>query len=452
MPGISLEESDRIGRIAEKIIMEVPEITTVARKTGRAELDEHSLGVNVSEIEAPYILDGRTRSEVADELRHKLADIPGVNIEIGQPVSHRIDAMLSGTEAQIAIKIFGPDLPTLHRTATEISNAIGDVNGITDIAVEQQVERPHLEIRPRRHAMAYYGITPGQLARWVSVNIGGTEVGKIYDDGIPRSIRLMSSERWRGSIDGISSLTIDTQRGVVPITYVADVVSTSGPNTINRENLNRRIVVSANVEERDLRGAVNEARNVIEEKIKIPEGYNVVYSGQFESEAAATRTLVLASIGALIIILILLYMEFHDIKESLIILVNMPLAMIGGVLMLRLTSGELNIPAIIGFISLLGITTRNGMLLISRYNSLHNDGLALSERILKGSSDRLLPIIMTALTSALALAPLALRGGDPGNELQSPMAIVILGGLLTSTLLNIFVIPILYYYVQHRKK
>ncbi|WP_278744676.1 efflux RND transporter permease subunit [Muribaculum intestinale] len=452
MPGISLEESDRIGRTAERIIMEVPEITTVARKTGRAELDEHSLGVNVSEIEAPYILDGRTRSEVADELRHKLADIPGVNIEIGQPVSHRIDAMLSGTEAQIAIKIFGPDLPTLHRTATEISNAIGDVNGITDIAVEQQVERPHLEIRPRRHAMAYYGITPGQLARWVSVNIGGTEVGKIYDDGIPRSIRLMSSERWRGSIDGISSLTIDTQRGVVPITYVADVVSTSGPNTINRENLNRRIVVSANVEERDLRGAVDEARNVIEEKIKIPEGYNVVYSGQFESEAAATRTLVLASIGALIIILILLYMEFHDIKESLIILVNMPLAMIGGVLMLRLTSGELNIPAIIGFISLLGITTRNGMLLISRYNSLHNDGLALSERILKGSSDRLLPIIMTALTSALALAPLALRGGDPGNELQSPMAIVILGGLLTSTLLNIFVIPILYYYVQHRKK
>ncbi|WP_289769128.1 efflux RND transporter permease subunit [Muribaculum intestinale] len=452
MPGISLEESDRIGRTAERIIMEVPEITTVARKTGRAELDEHSLGVNVSEIEAPYILDGRTRSEVADELRHKLADIPGVNIEIGQPVSHRIDAMLSGTEAQIAIKIFGPDLPTLHRTATEISNAIGDVNGITDIAVEQQVERPHLEIRPRRHAMAYYGITPGQLARWVSVNIGGTEVGKIYDDGIPRSIRLMSSERWRGSIDGISSLTIDTQRGVVPITYVADVVSTSGPNTINRENLNRRIVVSANVEERDLRGAVNEARNVIEEKIKIPEGYNVVYSGQFESEAAATRTLVLASIGALIIILILLYMEFHDIKESLIILVNMPLAMIGGVLMLRLTSGELNIPAIIGFISLLGITTRNGMLLISRYNSLHNDGLALSERILKGSSDRLLPIIMTALTSALALAPLALRGGDPGNELQSPMAIVILGGLLTSTLLNIFVIPILYYYVQLRKK
>lgn len=452
MPGISLEESDRIGRTAEKIIMEVPEITTVARKTGRAELDEHSLGVNVSEIEAPYILDGRSRSEVADELRHKLADIPGVNIEIGQPVSHRIDAMLSGTEAQIAIKIFGSDLPTLHRTATEISNVIGNVSGITDIAVEQQVERPHLEIRPRRHAMAYYGVTPGQLARWVDVNIGGTEVGKIYDDGIPRSIKLMSNDWGRGSIDGVSTLTIDTQRGVVPITYVADVVSTSGPNTINRENLNRRIVVSANVEGRDLRGAVDEARSVIEENVKIPEGYNIVYSGQFESEEAATKTLVLASIVALIIILVLLYMEFHDIKESLIILVNMPLAMIGGVLMLRLTSGELNIPAIIGFISLLGITTRNGMLLISRYNSLSNEGLALSDRILKGSSDRLLPIIMTALTSALALAPLALRGGDPGNELQSPMAIVILGGLLTSTLLNIFVIPILYYYVQHRKK
>lgn len=452
MPGISLEESDRIGRTAEKIIMEVPEITTVARKTGRAELDEHSLGVNVSEIEAPYMLSSRSRAEVAADLRHRLAEIPGVNIEIGQPVSHRIDAMLSGTEAQIAIKIFGPDLSTLHRTATDISHAIANVEGITDVAVEQQVERPHLEVRPRRAAMAYYGVTPGQLARWVDVNLGGTEVGKVYDDGIPRSIKLMSDDRWRGSIEGVSSLTIDTQRGAVPVSYVADVVSTGGPNTINRENMNRRIVVSANVEGRDLRGTVDDARKSIEESVMLPEGYNVVYSGQFESEAAATRTLVLASIGALVIILLLLYMEFHDITESLIILVNMPLAMIGGVLMLRITSGELNIPAIIGFISLLGITTRNGMLLISRYNSLKHEGLSLSDRIVSGSTDRLLPIVMTALTSALALAPLALRGGDPGNELQSPMAIVILGGLLTSTLLNIFIIPILYYYAQRRKK
>ncbi|WP_295728042.1 efflux RND transporter permease subunit [uncultured Muribaculum sp.] len=452
MPGISLEESDRIGRTAEKIIMEVPEINTVARKTGRAELDEHSLGVNVSEIEAPYTLSSRSRSEVAADLRHRLAEIPGVNIEIGQPVSHRIDAMLSGTEAQIAIKIFGPDLSVLHRTATDISYAIGDVKGIADVAVEQQVERPHLELRPRRAAMAYYGVTPGQLARWVDVNIGGAEVGKVYDDGIPRSIKLMSDDRGRESIDGVSNLTIDTPRGAVPVSYVADIVSTGGPNTINRENLNRRIVVSANVDGRDLRGTVDDARRAIEEKVTVPEGYNIVYSGQFESEAAATRTLVLASIGALVIILLLLYMEFHDLTESLIILVNMPLAIIGGVLMLRVTSGELNIPAIIGFISLLGITTRNGMLLISRYNSLKHEGLSLSERIASGSTDRLLPIVMTALTSALALAPLALRGGDPGNELQSPMAIVILGGLLTSTLLNIFIIPILYYYAQRRKK
>lgn len=451
MPGISLEESDRIGRTAEQIIMEVPEINTVARKTGRAELDEHSLGVNVSEIEAPYTLGDRSRSEVADDLRHRLAEIPGVNIEIGQPVSHRIDAMLSGTEAQIAIKIFGPDLATLHRTATEISHAIGNVDGIADVAVEQQVERPHLEVRPRRQAMAYYGVTPGQLARWVDVNLGGTEVGKVYDDGIPRAIKLMSADRWRGNIDGVKSLTIDTQRGAVPITYVADVVSTAGPNTINRENLNRRIVVSANVEGRDLRGTVDDARRAIESEVNMPEGYSIVYSGQFESEAAATRTLVLASLGALLIILVLLYMEFHDMTESLIILVNMPLAMIGGVLMLRLTSGELNIPAIIGFISLLGITTRNGMLLISRYNSLRREKMPLTERIVRGSSDRLLPIVMTALTSALALTPLALRGGDPGNELQSPMAIVILGGLLTSTLLNIFVIPILYYYARRSK-
>ena len=451
MPGLSLDESDRIGRIAEELIMEVPEITTVARKTGRAELDEHSLGVNVSEIEAPYKLTSRSRSEVADELRHKLSAIPGVNIEIGQPVSHRIDAMLSGTEAQIAIKIFGPDLAKLHATATDISQAIHDVRGITDVAVEQQVERPHLEIRPRRNAMAYYGVTPGQLAKWVSVNLAGAEVGKVYEDGIPRSIRVMTSDRSRSTIEGLSSLTIDTQRGPVPVTYVADIVSSTGPNTINRENMNRRIVVSANVADRDLRGAVEDARSAINDKVTLPEGYNIVYSGQFESEAAATRTLALASIGALLLILVLLYMEFHDITESLIILVNMPLAMIGGVLMLKFTSGELNIPAIIGFISLLGITTRNGMLLISRYNSLASDGVSLRERIIKGSTDRLLPIIMTALTSALALTPLALRGGDPGNELQSPMAIVILGGLITSTLFNIFIIPILYYYAKKRK-
>ncbi len=453
LPGISLEESDRVGREAEKIILSVPEIKTVARKTGRAELDEHSLGVNVSEIEAPYTLDkGRNRAEVMHELREKLTEIPGVNIEIGQPVSHRIDAMLSGTEAQIAIKLFGDDIEKLFSTGNRIKSLIGKIDGIVDVNIEQQTGRPQIDIRPRRELLAKYGITPGEFGRFIEVMLSGEVVSQVYENGLPYDMTVRLSDEDRGSIEKIGNLMIDSNVGKIPLSYVADVVSSSGPNTINRENVNRRIIISANVEGRDLRGAVNDIRDRIEKEIKLPENYYVTYGGQFESEAEATRTLGLTSLGALAIIFLLLFSEFHDWRESCIILLNMPLAMIGGVLILRLTSGELNVPAIIGFISLLGITTRNGMLLISRYNHLRDDDHAgLFERIRVGSGDRLNPIIMTALTSALALIPLALRGGEPGNEIQSPMAIVILGGLLTSTVLNIFVVPIVYYLTEVRK-
>lgn len=454
LPGVSLEESDRVGREAEKIIMSVPEVKTVARKTGRAELDEHSLGVNVSEIEAPYTLDkGRSRSEVMHELREKLTEIPGVNIEIGQPVSHRIDAMLSGTEAQIAIKLFGDDLEKLFSTGNRIKSLIKKVDGIVDVNIEQQTGRPQIDIRPRRELLAKYGITPGEFGRFIEVMLSGEVVSQVYENGLPYDMTVRLSEDDRGSMEKISNLMIDSNVGKIPLSYVADVVSSSGPNTINRENVNRRIIISANVEGRDLRGAVNDIRDRIESEIKLPENYYVTYGGQFESEAEASRTLALTSLGALAIIFLLLFSEFHDWRESCIILLNMPLAMIGGVLILRLTSGELNIPAIIGFISLLGISTRNGMLLISRYNHLRDDDhLGLLERIRIGSGDRLNPIIMTALTSALALIPLALRGGEPGNEIQSPMAIVILGGLLSSTVLNVFVVPIVYYLTEIRKK
>lgn len=453
LPGISLEESDRVGREAEKIILSVPEIKTVARKTGRAELDEHSMGVNVSEIEAPYTLDkGRNRAEVMHELREKLTEIPGVNIEIGQPVSHRIDAMLSGTEAQIAIKLFGDDIEKLFSTGNRIKSLIGKIDGIVDVNIEQQTGRPQIDIRPRRELLAKYGITPGEFGRFIEVMLSGEVVSQVYENGLPYDMTVRLSDEDRGSIEKIGNLMIDSNVGKIPLSYVADVVSSSGPNTINRENVNRRIIISANVEGRDLRGAVNDIRDRIEKEIKLPENYYVTYGGQFESEAEATRTLGLTSLGALAIIFLLLFSEFHDWRESCIILLNMPLAMIGGVLILRLTSGELNVPAIIGFISLLGITTRNGMLLISRYNHLRDDDHAgLLERIRVGSGDRLNPIIMTALTSALALIPLALRGGEPGNEIQSPMAIVILGGLLTSTVLNIFVVPIVYYLTEVRK-
>jgi len=451
LPGISLEESDKIGRMAEEIILSVPEVKTVARKTGRAELDEHSLGVNVSEIEAPYQLDGRSRREMVAELRKKLSVIPGASIEIGQPISHRIDAMLSGTEAQIAIKIFGPDLNRLYATGQSIREVIKDVDGVVDVNIEQQIERPQIEIIPRREILARYGIAMNRFSEFVDVAMAGKQVSQVYEDGYPASLTVRFESPADVSVEGLRQLPIDTREGKVPLGHLADIKSVTGPNTINRENASRRLVVSANVDGRDLRGTVNEISRRIAEEVDMPQGYHVRYSGQFESEASASRTLAMTSLLALAIILMLLYGEFRDIRESLVILINMPLAMIGGVLILVFTGGELNIPAIIGFISLLGISTRNGMLLISRYNHLRDEGMGLEERIAVGSSDRLTPIVMTALTSALALIPLALRGSEPGNEIQSPLAIVILGGLISSTALNIYVVPILYRFINRRK-
>lgn len=444
MPGISLEQSDKIGRLAESIILSVPEVTTVARKTGRTELDEHSLGVNVSEIEAPFKLKDRSRKEMVAELRHKLSEIPGVNIEIGQPISHRIDAMLSGTEAQIAIKLFGDNLEQLYNTASQIKSTIKDIPGIVDVNVEQQTGRPQLDIRPRRDMMARYGITNEAFNTFVSTMLGGETVSQVYEKGYPYDVVLKVNENARKSIADIPHLLIDSNSGKIPLSYVADIVSTDGPNTINRENVSRRIVVSANVDNGDLRGAVNEIKEHIDKKIKLPEGYYIEYGGQFESEANASRTLALTSLGAILVIFLILMHEYRNMGQSLIILVNMPLALIGGIFILVITRSELNIPAIIGFISLMGVATRNGMLLMSRYNNLEHDHSPLHERIIAGSRDRLTPIIMTALTSSLALIPLALRSAEPGNEIQSPMALVILGGLLTSTFLNIFVVPILY--------
>ncbi len=452
LPGISLEESDRLGNEAEKIILSMPEISLTARKTGRAELDEHSLGVNVSEIEAPYKLEGRARAELLADLRHKLSHLPGVNVEIGQPISHRIDAMLSGTEAQIAIKIFGDDLQRLYNIGNRIKNNIGEIDGVVDVNIEQQVERPQLDIRPKRELLAYYGVTMPEFADFINVALAGEKVSQVYENGFPYDVTLRMAPSSRSSIEDISALAIDTPKGKVPLCEVADIVSTSGPNTINRENVSRRIVVSANVSDRDLKGTVDDIRAKIDQEIELPEGYFITYGGQFENEAQASATLMLISGIALVIIFLLLYGQFHSVSESCIILLNMPLAIIGGVVLLRITTGELNIPAIIGFISLLGITTRNGMLLMSRYDQLRKEGMGLIERIKLGSSDRLNPILMTALSSALALIPLAINGDKPGNEIQSPLAIVILGGLLTSTILNIFVVPLVYYYSLRKKE
>lgn len=451
MPGISLEESDKMGQITEEILLGIPEIKTVARKTGRAELDEHALGVNVSEIEAPFDLDKRTRDEFLADVRQQLSVLKGVNVEIGQPISHRIDAMLSGTKANIAIKLFGNDLNKLYSLGTQIKGAIQDVQGIADLTLEQQVERPQLQIKPKRDMLAKYGITLPQFSEFINVALSGKVVSQVNENGKIFDLTVKIDDRKRGTMEEIGELTIDAGGKKIPLHYVAEILPLVGPNTISRENVQRKIVVSANVAGRDLKSVVNDIRSTIGEQITLPEGYHVEYGGQFESEAAASRTLFLTSMISILIIFLILFHEFRSISLSGIIMLNLPLAIIGGVISIWFTSGVISIPSIIGFISLFGIATRNGILLVSHYNSLRNEGYNLRESILQGSLDRLNPILMTALSSALALIPLAIGGDLPGNEIQSPMAQVILGGLLSSTLLNGFVVPIVYYLLNRKK-
>lgn len=444
LPGISLEESDKMGRIAENILLSIPEIQTVGRKTGRAELDEHALGVNVSEIEAPFVLKKRSKDEVLAEIREKLKVLSGVNIEIGQPISHRIDAMLSGTRANISIKLFGTDLNKMFTIGNQIKASIQDVEGVADLNVEQQVERPQLKIEPKREMLAKYGITPPEFAEIVNVMLAGEVVSQVYEGNKSFDLTLKVDNDYRTTIERIRNLIVDAGGRKIPFSYIAEISSSTGPNTINRENVARKIVISANVAGRDLRGVVNDMQKKINSEIKLPEGYHIEYGGQFESEQAASRILLITSIFSIMVIFMLLFAQFRSVTQSAVILLNLPLALIGGVFTIFLTDGVISIPAIIGFISLFGIATRNGMLLISHYNDLQNDGLSAFESIMHGSLDRLNPILMTALSSGLALIPLALGGDLPGNEIQSPMAKVILGGLLTSTFLNGFIIPIMY--------
>ena len=445
VPGISLEESDRMGHTAEKLLLSIPEIKTVGRKTGRAELDEHAFGVNSSEFECPFELGRKTRKELTEEVRQKLAVLPGVNIEIGGPISHRIDAMLSGTKANIAIKLFGSDLNKMYEIGQKIKNSISGVEGIADINVEQQVERPELNITPKREMLARYGITLPEFAEVVRVMMEGEVVSTVYEGNRSFDLTLKVNDDARSSIERISDLTIDTGDGKkVPLSYVADIKSAAGPNTINRENVSRKLVVSCNATGGELAKAVGAIREKIAENIELPEGYHIEYGGQFESEERASKTIALVSIFSIFIIFMLLYGEFKNISQSLVVLLNLPLALIGGVFAIFFTDGILSIPAIIGFISLFGIATRNGMLLIDRYNVLSSQGFSREDAVMTGSLDRLNPILMTAITSALALLPLALGGDLPGNEIQSPMAKVILGGLFSSTLLNGFVVPVIY--------
>lgn len=450
LPGVSLEESDNVGRRAEEILLTVPEIKTVARKTGRAELDEHALGVNVSEIEAPFELGKRSKKEVVAEVRAKLNTLPGVNVEIGQPISHRIDAMLSGTRANIAIKLFGTDLDKMFLLGNQIKSEIEGIPGIADLNVEQQIERPQLQIVPNREMMAKYGITPSEFNDMVEVYLAGKVVSQVYEGNKVFDLTLKAADDSRNSIEEIRNISVDAVGGKIPFGQIAQIRSAAGPNTINRENVARKIVISANVSDGDLQGAVTKIQKAIRDNIELPEGYHVEYGGQFESAQSASRTLLFTSLMAIIVIFLLLYGQFKDVRQASAVLLNLPLALIGGIFAIFFADKIISIPAIIGFISLFGIATRNGMLLIDRYNELRSEGLSLHDAVVKGSLDRLNPILMTALTSALALVPLALGGELPGNEIQSPMAKVLLGGLLTSTMLNGFIIPVVYILISRR--
>lgn len=451
LPGVSLEESDNVGRRAEMLLLSVPEIKTVARKTGRAELDEHALGANVSEIEAPFELSDRPKKAVVEEIRHKLGTLPGVNVEIGQPISHRIDAMLSGTRANIAIKLFGTDLNKMFEIGNQIKTKISAIPGVVDLNVEQQVERPQLQIVPKREMLAKYGVTPSEFTDMVEVYLAGRTVSRVYEGNRVFDLTVKADDDSRNTIEAIRDMPVDVVGGKVPFSQIAEIRSAAGPNTINRENVARKIVISANVSDGDLQGAVNRIRKTINDNVPLPEGYHVEYGGQFESAQSATRTLLVTSLMAILVIFLLLYGQFKNVRQASDVLLNLPLALIGGVFAIFFADSIISIPAIIGFISLFGIATRNGMLLIDRYNELRQGGLSLHDAVMRGSLDRLNPILMTALTSALALIPLALGGDLPGNEIQSPMAKVLLGGLLTSTMLNGFIVPVVYILISKKR-
>jgi CzcA family heavy metal efflux pump len=459
LPGISLEESNKIGSAVENALLSVPEITITTRRTGRAELDEHAQGVNAAEIDAPFVLKDRTRDEFLIEVREKLAGVTGASITIGQPISHRIDHMLSGTRANIAIKIFGTDLNKLFTLSNQIKSEIQNVEGLVDLSVEQQVEIPQVQIKAKRDILNHYGITIGEFNDFVDVAFAGEKVSEIYEGNKTFDLVLRFNDASKGKIENIRDAMIDTHDGQkIPLHYIADIVSTTGPSTINRENVQRKTVVSVNVAGRDQKSAVKDIQKIILEKVQLPEGYHIEYGGQFESEAAASKTLLVTSLLSLLVIFLLLFQEFKNVRIAGIILLNLPLALIGGIFSVWFTGGIMSIPSIIGFITLFGVATRNGILLVSQYKTLREEarqqdgkGMKLYDIIITGSKDRLSPILMTALCAGLALIPLAIAGDLPGNEIQSPMAKVILGGLLTSTLLNIFIVPVVYYLSNAKK-
>jgi CzcA family heavy metal efflux pump len=445
-PGTSLQESNRMGSVIESALHEVPEVVSTTRRTGRAELDEHAAGVNTSEIEVVTKEGDRPHAEMMEDVRQKLSRIPGVEAEVGQPISHRIDHLLSGTRAQIAIKLFGPDLATLRSKAGEIRDAMNNVPGIVDLLVEPQVGVPQVQINMNRQAAAAVGLRAEDLAETVDTAFNGHSPSQVLEEQRTYDVIVRFDDSARESVESIGRTLIDTPTGTkVPISQVAEVRVDQGPNTINRENVQRRIIVQANVAGRDLGSVIEDVRAVIGQKVQLPQGYFVQYGGQFESQEKASRQITILSVVAIAGIFLLLYIALKSMRSALLVMANLPLALIGGVVMVFLSGGTLSVASLVGFITLFGIATRNGIMLISHYSHLMvEEGVGFRDAIFQGSMERLSPILMTALVTGVGLIPLALGVGEPGKEIQQPMAVVILGGIATSTFLNMIVIPALY--------
>lgn len=448
-PGISLEASNKLGTKAEEILLTIPEIKSVSRRTGRAEMDEHAEGVNVSEIDVDFRPDGRKREIVLAEARDKLSVLEGIAINIGQPISHRLDHMLSGVQASVAIKIYGPDLSVLRRTAAEMEQALKGTAGLVDLNVERQVLTPQIKIQLLREEAARLGIVLGELSNTLEVALNGESVSQVIEGQKIFNIFLRFDDKSRADPDLIKETLIkimpDGER--VTLKQIADIYEATGPNIINRENSVRRIVVSANVSGRDLSSLIREVKSKTA-SISLPEGYFVSYDGQFKSQAAATRLIVLLGLLSLIGIFVVLYIHFQSTFLSLQIMLNIPMALIGSVFAVFLSTKVFSVATLVGFITLCGIASRNGVMLISHYlHLMREEGESFSrEMVIRGSLERLVPVLMTALTAAIALLPFAISHGMPGREILAPLAVVILGGLLTSTLLDIFLTPTVFYH------
>ncbi|MEW6207250.1 MAG: efflux RND transporter permease subunit [Acidobacteriota bacterium] len=445
-PGTSLQESNRIGKIIEGVLLQTPEVVSTTRRTGRAELDEHAAGVNTSEIEVVTREGDRLHAEMMEEVRQNLARIPGAEAEVGQPISHRIDHLLSGTRAQIAIKLFGPDLATLRTKAGEIRNVMAEIPGVVDLLVEPQVGVPQVQVNMNRQAAAAVGLRAEDLAETVDTAFNGHVASQVLEEQRTYDVLVRFDDSARQSVESISRTLIDTPAGAkVPIGQVAEVRVDQGPNTINRENVQRRIIVQANVADRDLGSVIEDVRAAIGQKVQLPQGYFVQYGGQFEAQEKASRQITILSLVAIAGIFLLLYISLKSARSAMLVMANLPLALIGGVVVVFLSGGTLSIASLVGFITVFGIATRNGIMLISHYvHLMKEEGVGFRDAIVQGSMERLSPILMTAIVAGIGLLPLALGAGEPGKEIQQPMAVVILGGIVTSTFLNMIVIPALY--------